>query len=41
MGENEAKRNTLFTCLVYIMLKAPQELVQIDKTILKNIFALS
>ena len=30
MGHNAAKRNALFTTLVYLMLKAPHELMQVD-----------
>ena len=41
MGSNVSKRNALFTTLSYLMLRAPQELVQVDQNILCEFFTLS
>ena len=41
MGDNAKKRNALLTTLIYLMLKAPEELLQVDKNIIQSIFALA
>ena len=41
MGDNATKRNALLTTLIYLMLKAPEELLQVDKNIIQSIFALA
>eukprot|EP00354_Favella_ehrenbergii_P007713 CAMPEP_0170476992 /NCGR_PEP_ID=MMETSP0123-20130129/18334_1 /TAXON_ID=182087 /ORGANISM="Favella ehrenbergii, Strain Fehren 1" /LENGTH=141 /DNA_ID=CAMNT_0010748439 /DNA_START=147 /DNA_END=572 /DNA_ORIENTATION=- len=41
MQKSTAKRNSLFTTLVYLMLKAPQEMVKVDQAFIGAIFALT
>ena len=41
MDENPSKRNALFSTLVYLMLKAPEEFFQVEKDILGGIFGLA
>ena len=41
MDENPDKRNALFSTLIYLMLKAPEELFTVDKQILAEIFMLA
>lgn len=41
MAKNSAKRSALFTTLVYLMLKAPQEIARVDQALMGTIFSLT